>query len=133
MFGFGDSKERAEEEQRKAKEMREGFMANAMIRTFGTSDPKAINKIWRMYMPEITNAILETKAATLNTEQGVATVTKNQLAIHEDLTKNSNEKHDELLIRLDSLEKQNKELQEKYNAMVERMARYIEKENGKGR
>ena len=30
-------------------------------------------------------------------------------------------------------ERRNKELQEKYNALVERMAGYIEKENGRGR
>ena len=129
MFGFGDSKERAEEEQRKAKEMREGFMANAMIRTFGTSDPKAINKIWRMYMPEITNAILETKRASLNTEQNLVINGQNQVNIND----NINLKHDELLIRLDSLEKQNKELQERVNTLVDLLTRQVEKENGRGR
>ena len=129
MFGFGDSKERAEEERRKAKEMREGFMANAMIRTFGTSDPKAINKIWRMYMPEITNAILETKRASLNTEKNVVQNSQNQVNIND----NINLKHDELLIRLDSLEKQNKELQERVNTLVDLLTRQVEKENGRGR
>lgn len=115
MFGFGNDKgnDKKTEKKREYDNTRDLYIPAAISDTFGTCDPEKINEIFRTYMPEITNAILETKAATLNTEQGVATVTKNQLAIHEDLTKNSNEKHDELLIRLDSLEKQNKELQER--------------------
>jgi|GEM_PF-4254977 len=125
MFGFGNS----EEKKDKAKQMRNGFAANAMIRTFGTSDPNEINEILRTYMPEITRAILGTEAQTSHLTKDHADILISIDEKHDEMMKNTHE----MMAKLDSLEQQNKELQEKYNAMVERMARYIEKENGKGR
>lgn len=121
MFGF--NKENKEKQQRnKSINMANDIVRGAILGQYGTDNPEIINRIWRAYMPEITNAIL-------NTDKGVIQATRNQGAINE----NINIKHDEVMEELKSLRLQNKELQEKYNSLVERMAGYIEKENSKGR
>lgn len=121
MFGFGNS----EEKKDKAKQMRNGFAANAMIRTFGTSDPNEINEIWRTYMPEITRAILGTEAQTSHLTDDHVYLIK--------MIEKSYEKNDNLLTEIRDIKQQNKELQEKVNAMMDLLARQVEKENGRGR
>lgn len=76
--------------------------------SFGLSD---LDQVLKKYAPDLTGA-------TLNTEKGVSQVSKNQVEINN----NINVKHDELMEELRSLKLQNQELQEKYDALVERMA-----------
>ena len=123
VFGFGDSKER-EEEQRKAKELAtwETYIPARMRGLYGTDDPEMINKIWHEYMPEVTNAILRTEAQTSPLRND-----------HVDILDRIDGTRDALLVRLDSLEKQNKELQERVNTLVDLLTRQVEKENGRGR
>ena len=134
MFGFGDSKERAEEERRKKQEADERadwevYIPSAILRTFGTNNPQKINKIWREYMPEITEAILETEHQTIRRGTEHLDISNQIDEKHDEMMKKSNE----MLIRLDSLEKQNKELQERVNTLVDLLTRQVEKENGRGR
>ena len=108
VFGFGDSKER-EEEQRKAKELAtwETYIPARMRGLYGTDDPEMINKIWHEYMPEITEAILKTDRQTShltydhsvildNIDEKHNEMMKNTYEMHEETMKNSNE----MLIRL---------------------------------
>ena len=127
MFGFNKDTNKIDRD--KSIKMLNANIRGAILEQYGTDDPKIINRIWRTYMPEITNAIL-------NTGEEIFNATKNQVNINE----NINIKHEELIAELKALreqnqesERRNKELQEKYNALVERMAGYIEKENGRGR
>ena len=127
MFGFNKDTNKIDRD--KSVKMLNANIRGAILEQYGTDDPKIINRIWRTYMPEITNAIL-------NTGEEIFNATKNQVNINE----NINIKHEELIAELKALreqnqesERRNKELQEKYNALVERMAGYIEKENGRGR
>ena len=100
---------------------------------YGTDDPEMINKIWHEYMPEITNAILGTEAQTRPLSDDHVAILDRIDGKHKETMRNSHEMHDELLIRLDSLEKQNKELQERVNTLVDLLTRQVEKENGRGR
>ena len=88
-----------------------------------------INKIWREYMPEITEAILETEHQTIRRGTEHLDISNQIDEKHDEMMKKSNE----MLIRLDSLEKQNKELQERVNTLVDLLTRQVEKENGRGR
>ena len=88
-----------------------------------------INKIWHEYMPEITEAILKRDRQTSNITEDHLFIADKIDEKHDEMMKNSNE----MLIRLDSLEKQNKELQERVNTLVDLLTRQVEKENGRGR
>ena len=126
MFGIGKNNSSKKPEYDNDERI---YIPAAINNTFGTTNPRKINKIWHEYMPEITNAILGTDAKTANLENHVIQQGKNQVAINE----NINLKHDEVMEELRLLRLQNQELQAKYDALVERMAGYIERENGKGR
>ena len=134
MFGF--NKENKEKHINKQREIANTFIENAMRNQYGTTNPETINHIWRTYMPEITNAILEIKRAALNNEKNIVRNGQSAVTIYD----NIEIKHEELMAELKALreqnqesERRNKELQEKYNALFERMAAYIEKENGEER
>ena len=129
MFGFGNS----EEKKDKAAELRKGFIESALVRTFGTSDPETINEIWRTYMPEITEAILKTDRQTSHLTDDHVTLYHHITEKHDNLIKNTHEMHDEMMTEIRDLKQQNKELQEKVNAMMNLLARQAEKENGRGR
>ena len=135
MFGFGNDKgnDKSSEKKRKYNNTRDLYIPAALSDTFGTCDPEEINGIFRKYMPEITEAILKTDRQTSHLTKDHVDISIQIDEKHDEMMKNSNEKHDELLIRLDSLEKQNKELQEKVNALVDLLTRQVEKENGRGR
>ena len=124
MFGFGNDKgnDKATEKKREYDNTRDLYIPAALSRTFGTCDPEEINGIFRKYMPEITEAILKTDRQTSN-------ITEDHVNLYNHIT----EKHDDLLTEIRDLKQQNKELQEKFNAMMDLLARQAEKENGKGR
>lgn len=136
MFGF--NKDNKEKQQRdKSIQIANNFIRSAIINQYGTDDPETINRIWRTYMPEITNAILEIKRAALNNERNITgQLGQNQVNIYN----NIDIKHEELMAELKALreqnqesERRNKELQEKYNAILERMDKILAREEGKGR
>ena len=130
MFGFGKTKEEAIKEQRaKDDYAMDAYAEGGMHSLWGTSDPKKINQQMRKYMPELMGNIKETKETTDNIAKHVYQQGQNLLILNE----NNNENNKEVMDELRSLKLQNQELQEKYNALVERMAAYIERENGKGR
>jgi len=121
MFGFGNDKN-----GKKADSIKETAKWSAINRTFGTTD---VDEVLKEYMPELSDAILRTA-------KNVVQNGNNQVVIND----NINQKHEELLKELDKLRQayleaahRNRELQAKYDALVERMAGYIERENGKGR
>ena len=124
MFGFNSNKnnEEAKVVADDGYNGRRDIIEIRIAETFGTCDPQKIDKILREFMPEVTNAILNTEDAAVKSCISLVNVNEN-----------INIKHDEMMEELKSLRLQNKELQEKYNALVERMAGYIERENGKGR
>ena len=124
MFGFNnkDNNKIIQEAKQRQIEDKRDQIHNAMLRTFGVSDPAKINKIWRQYMPEVTNAILNAEDAAVANNKTLANICEG-MGIY----------HNELIEKIDNLEKHNQELQAKYDALVERMAGYIERENGKGR
>lgn len=128
MFGFGDEKNNNGNAKSHRKLERE-YIQNAMLNTFGVCDPVKINQILREYMPEVTNAIL-------NTENFVISNNKSINVVHEDLIamyKLLKEQNEEMMKQNKEMQRKNQELQEKYNTLIERMAGYIERENGKGR
>lgn len=132
MFGFSKDKNKVEKPNYVMYDPDEMFREDveiALARTFGTCNPKGIDYVIRNYMPEFMGTIQATKETNQNIETHVIQQGKNQVAINE----NINFKHDEVMEELRSLRLQNQELQAKYNALVERMAEYIERENGKGR
>ncbi len=124
MFGFGNDKgnDKSSEKKRKYNNTRDLYIPAALSDTFGTCDPEEINGIFRKYMPEITEAILKTDRQTSN-------ITEDHVNLYNHIT----EKHDDLLTEIRDLKQQNKELQEKFNAMMDLLARQVEKENGRGR
>ena len=122
MFGFNKNNSNREEAKREDQNENRIYIPAAIAHQYGTNDPQKINQIWHKYMPEITNAIL-------NTEKHAVINNQNSIAIGDTIVKN----HEELMDKINTLTKQNQELQERYNALVERMAGYIERENGKGR
>ncbi len=129
MFGFGKTKEELKKEQKANDEYSMECYADAgMHGLFGTSNPKKINQQMRKYMPELMNTIKTTKEKAESIDDGVTLVTKNQTAMLNILTS----KIDELKEMYEDEKRKNQELQEKYNALVERMAAYIERD-GRGR
>lgn len=155
MFGFGESEEekrkRIEEGMKAVQEARardeqdsmEKIPPGSMHGLWGTSNPKLIDQQMRKYMPGLMGAVETTEEISQNIERHVIQQWKNQVFMND----NINLLHDRFIeneeflrSKLSILEKQNEEamrknqeLQEKYNALVERMAGYIERENGKGR
>ena len=131
MFGFGNDKgnDKKTEKKREYDNTRDLYIPAALSRTFGTCDPEKINEIFRTYMPEITEAILETEHQTIRRGTEHLDISNQIDEKHDEMMKKSNE----MLIRLDSLEKQNKELQERVNTLVDLLTRQVEKENGRGR
>ena len=124
MFGFNnkDNNKIIQEAKQLHMEHERDGIHNAMLRTFGVSDPAKINKIWRQYMPEVTNAILNAEDAAVKSCISLVNVNEN-----------INIKHDEVIEELQQLRLQNQELQAKYDALVERMASVLESDRGKGR
>ena len=131
MFGFGNDTRTEQEKQDHVE--RNMYIPAALSRTLGTTDPQKINEIWHKYMPEITNAILNTQKYVVQTHDNQHIIGKCMENHFGQTEEKMDEQHSELMTEIRDLKQQNKDLQEKYNAMVERMARYIEKENGKGR
>ena len=127
MFGFGNDKgnDKSSEKKRNYDNTRDLYIPAALSDTFGTCDPEEINGIFRKYMPEITKAILDTEAQTSHLTDDHVYLIK--------MIEKSYEKNDNLLTEIRDLKQQNKELQEKFNAMMDLLARQAEKENGKGR
>ena len=120
MFGFGKKEDKAKDEN--ANEITNAewsHIASAMGSTFGTRDH--VEEALHVYMPNITNAIY-------NSSGNTKIIGENQIKIHDSLAA----KIDELKELYEDEKRKNQELQEKYNALVERMAAYIERD-GRGR
>ena len=124
MFGFNnkDNNKIIQEAKQLHMEHEKDYIHNAMLKTFGVTDPAKINKIWRQYMPEVTNAILNTENFAIANNKAMNIIYENLLNKLEELEEQNAE-----------AQHRNQELQAKYDALVERMAGYIERENGKGR
>lgn len=132
MFGFSSKDNKAEKPNYTIHDPNETFREDveiALARTFGTCNPKGINYIMKTYMPELMDSIQSIKESAENNGKNIIQNSHNQVAINE----NINLMRNEMMEELQSLRLQNKELQAKYDALVERMAGYIERENGKGR
>ena len=115
MFGFG----KKEENEEKKDNINWGVVESRLGNSFGLAD---VDRVLKLYAPDLTGAIL-------NTEKGVSTVANNQLAIAKDVL----DAIAELKEQNERAQRENRELREKYDELVQRMAGYIEKENGKGR
>ena len=132
MFGFSSKDNKAEKPNYTIHDPNETFrrdVEHALHGTFGTSDPKSIDYIIKNYMPEFAEAIQSIKGTAENNGKNIIQNGRNQETINQNMIT----MHKEVMEELQSLRLQNKELQAKYDALVERMAGYIEKENGKGR
>ena len=124
MFGFNnkDNNKIIQEAKQRQIEDKRDQIHNAMLRTFGVSDPAKINKIWRQYMPEVTNAILNTENFAIANNKAMNIIYENLLNKLEELEEQNAE-----------AQHRNQELQAKYDALVERMASVLESDRGKGR
>ena len=67
------------------REIANTFIENAMRNQYGTTNPETINHIWRTYMPEITNAILEIKRAALNNEKNIVRNGQSAVTIYDNI------------------------------------------------
>jgi len=121
MFGFGNDKN-----EKKVDSAKETVKWSAIHDTFGTTD---VDEVLKQYMPELSGAILTNKDTAENIERHVIQQGKNQIAIADTVMSAINElkKQNEDVIR------KNRELQAKYDALVERMASVLESDRGKGR
>ena len=126
MFGFGDKYDKYNDRENK---LMTDYANAGLTNLFGTCDPQKLDQQMRKYMPELMGNISEAKNQSTQANNGIYRLSENQVEIN----RNINEKHDVIMEELRSLKLQNQKLQEKYNALVERMAAYIERENGKGR
>ena len=115
MFGFG----KKEENEEKKDNINWSYVEGRLGNSFGLAD---LDRILKLYAPDLTGAIL-------NTEKSAITISKNQLAIAKDVL----DAIAELKEQNERALRENRELREKYDELVQRMAGYIEKENGKGR
>ena len=120
MFGFGKKENKAKDENTNEISLAEwSHIQSAMGSTFGTTEH--VEEAIHVYMPNITNAIY-------NSSGNTKIISENQIKIHDSLAA----KIDELKELYEDEKRKNQELQEKYNALVERMAAYIERD-GRGR
>ena len=132
MFGFSSKDNKAEKPNYTTHDSNETFREDveiALARTLGTCNPKGINYIMKTYMPELMDSIQSIKESAENNGKNIIQNGRNQETINQNMIT----MHKEVMEELQSLRLQNKELQAKYDALVERMAGYIERENGKGR
>ena len=132
MFGFSSKDNKAEKPNYTIHDPNETFREDveiALARTFGTCNPKGINYIMKTYMPELMDSIQSIKESAENNGKNIIQNGRNQETINQNMIT----MHKEVMEELQSLRLQNKELQAKYDALVERMAGYIERENVKGR
>ena len=104
------------------------YAEGGMHSLFGTSNPKKINQQMRKYMPELMNTIKTTKDTAEHIDKNVFQQGQNQLAIAKDVLAGI----EELKRQNEEKDRKYQELQEKYNALVGRMAAYIERD-GRGR
>lgn len=120
MFGFGKKENKAKDENTNEISLAEwSHIQSAMGSTFGTTEH--VEEALEVYMPGLTRAIY-------GASNGARTISENQIKIHDSLAA----KIDELKEMYEEEKRKNQELQEKYNALVERMAVYIERD-GRGR
>ena len=115
MFGFG----KKEEIEEKKDNTNWSVVESRLGHTFGLAD---VDRVLKIYAPELTGAIL-------GAEKRFVIIGENQLAIAKDVLAAI----EELKKQNEQAQRENRELREKYDELVQRMAGYIEKENGKGR
>ena len=81
-----------------------------------------MDEVLKQYMPELSGAILNASDAATANNKTLGNICEG-LGVY----------HNELIKKIDNLEKHNQELQAKYDALVERMASVLESDRGKGR
>ena len=115
MFGFG----KKEENEEKKDNINWGVVESRLGNSFGLAD---VDRVLKLYAPKLTGELTNILDNTVQLGGNQINILKEVLSAIGEL-KEQNER----------AQRENRELREKYDELVQRMAGYIEKENGKGR